>query len=123
MTATTDTPQSGIVARVAVVLTAGLLFTYPFWSALGNLINLPTYLQSQFGASPEQVPWLLLISDVVRPVIIFLGGVLVTWKRGAGAMALVLTTGFAVVSATALSTLAFEKEVELRLVIDFLTNG
>jgi hypothetical protein len=123
MTGATDAPQSGIVARVVVMLAAGLLFTYPFWSALGNLINLPAYLQSQFGASPDQVPWLLLISDVARPVVIFLGGVLVTWKRGAGAMALVLTTGFAVVSATALSTLAFEKEVELRLVIDFLTNG
>ena len=61
MTATTYTPQSGIVARVAVMLASGLLFTYPFWSALGNLLNLPTYLQSQFGASPEQVPWLLLI--------------------------------------------------------------
>jgi hypothetical protein len=45
------------------------------------------------------------------------------WKRGAGAMALILTTGFAVVNATALSTLAFEKEVELRLVIDFLTSS
>ena len=38
-------------------------------------------------------------------------------------MALVLTAGFAVVNAVALSILAFEKEVELRIVIDFLTGG
>jgi hypothetical protein len=105
------------------MIAAGLLFAYPVWSAVGNLLYLPAYLQSQFGASPEQVPWVLLVSDVARPLLIFVAGVLVTWKRGAGAMALVLTTGFAVVSATALSTLAFEKEAELQLVIDFLTNS
>jgi len=38
-------------------------------------------------------------------------------------MALLLTAGFAAVSATALSILAFEKDIELRLVIDFLVNG
>jgi hypothetical protein len=118
-----DAPQSGITARVAVILGAGLLFAYPFWVALGNLLNVPDYLQSQFGATPAQIPWVLLVSDVARPVLIFLGGVVLLWKRGAGAMALVLTTGFAVVNATALSTLAFEKEVELRLVIDFLTGS
>jgi hypothetical protein len=123
MTATIDSPQSGVGARIAVIIAAGLLFAYPVWSAVGNLLYLPAYLQSQFGASPEQVPWVLLVSDVARPLLIFVAGVLVTWKRGAGAMALVLTTGFAVVSATALSTLAFEKEAELQLVIDFLTNS
>jgi hypothetical protein len=123
MTDSIDAPQSGVGARIVVMIAAGLLFAYPAWSAVGNLLYLPAYLQSQFGASPEQVPWVLLVSDVVRPLLIFVAGVLVTWKRGAGAMALVLTTGFAVVSATALSTLAFEKEAELQLVIDFLTNS
>jgi hypothetical protein len=123
MTDTIDAPQSGVGARIVVMIAAGLLFAYPVWSAVGNLLYLPAYLQSQFGASPEQVPWVLLVSDVARPFLIFVAGVLVTWKRGAGAMALVLTTGFAVVSATALSTLAFEKEAELQLVIDFLTNS
>jgi hypothetical protein len=123
MTDTIDAPQSGVGARIAVMIAAGLLFAYPVWSALGNVLYLPAYLQSQFGASPEQVPWVLLVSDLARPLLIFVAGVLVTWKRGAGAMALVLTTGFAVVSATALSTLAFEKEAELQLVIDFLTNS
>ena len=123
MTDTIHAPQSGVGARIAVMIAAGLLFAYPVWSAVGNLLYLPAYLQSQFGASPEQVPWVLLVSDVARPLLIFVAGVLVTWKRGAGAMALVLTTGFAVVSATALSTLAFEKEAELQLVIDFLTNS
>jgi predicted outer membrane lipoprotein len=56
-------------------------------------------------------------------VLIFAAGVIVTWRRGAGSMALVLTAGFAVVNALALTILAFEKETELRLVIDFLTGA
>lgn len=123
MSAPISPNSAGVTSRIAVALTAGLLFAYPFWTSLGNLLNLPAYYQSQFGVEADSVPWVLLIVDVIRPLVIFLLALIVTWKRGAGAMALVLTTGFAVVNATALSTLAFEKEVELRLVIDFLTNG
>lgn len=123
MTTSTNDSRPGLAARLSVVLLAGLLFAYPLWTAVGNLLNVPVYFEAQFGASSNQVPWVLLVSDVVRPALIFVGGVLVTWKRGAGAMALVLMTGFAIVCSTALSTLAFEKEVELRLVIDFLTNN
>lgn len=123
MSATARQNPTGIGGRIVVALAAGLLFAYPFWVSLGNLLNLPAYYQSQFGVEADAVPWVLLMVDVVRPIIIFVLALIVTWKRGAGAMALVLTTGFAVVNATALSTLAFEKEVELRLVIDFLTNG
>ena len=115
--------KSGIAARLLVAVLAGALFSYPFWTALGNLINLPGYYQEQFGVAADKVPWGLLIVGVVVPVVVFLGAILVTWKRGAGSMALVLTSGFAVVNAIALSILAFEKEVELRIVIDFLLNG
>lgn len=123
MSASIPSNQAGVTGRIAVAIAAGLLFTYPFWTALGNLLNLPAYYQSQFGVDADAVPWVLLVVDVARPVVIFVLALIVTWKRGAGAMTLVLTTGFAVVNATALSTLAFEKEVELRLVIDYLTNG
>jgi hypothetical protein len=119
----TETGKPGIIARLVVAIAAGALFTYPFWTALGNLINLPEYYQEQFGVAADTVPWGLLIAGVLAPVVVFAGAVLATWRRGAGAMALVLTTGFAVVNAVALSILAFEKEVELRIVIDFLLNG
>jgi hypothetical protein len=123
MMSPTARSSEGIAARLSVVLVAGVFYAYPLWTAVGNLLNVPMYFEAQFGASSDQVPWVLLVSDVIRPALIFVGGVLVTWRRGAGAMALVLMTGFAVVCATALSTLAFEKEVELQLVIDFLTNN
>jgi len=112
-----------VTSRLTVAFAAALLFAYPFWTALGNLFNLPGYYQAQFGVSADSVPWALLISAVALPAIVFIGAVAVTWRRGAGAMALMLTAGFAAVNAAALTALAFEKEIELRLVIDFLTNG
>jgi phosphoglycerol transferase MdoB-like AlkP superfamily enzyme len=118
-----DTTRPGIVGRLAVLVVAGALFAYPFWTALGNLLNLPSYYQAQFGVSVDSVPWALLIAGVALPALSFLGATVIGWKRGAGSMALLLTAGFAAVSATALSILAFEKDIELRLVIDFLVNG
>jgi len=118
-----DTTRPGIVGRLAVMVVAGTLFAYPFWTALGNLLNLPSYYQAQFGVSVDSVPWALLIAGVALPALTFLGATVIGWKRSAGSMALLLTAGFAAVSATALSILAFEKDIELRLVIDFLVNG
>jgi hypothetical protein len=122
MTSPNDSSPN-VFSRLSVLVVAGILFAYPFWTALGNLLNLPAYYQAQFGVSADKVPWALLIAGVAIPVLAFLGAVVIGWRRGAGSMALLLTCGFAVINATALSILAFEKDVELRLVIDFLTNG
>lgn len=117
-----DEHKPSVLGRIAVIVAAAGFYSYPFWTALGNLINLPAYFAEQFGVGPEQVPWGLLIAGVAVPVIVFVVSILVTWRRGAGSMALVLTTGFAVVNVIALSILAFEKEIEIRIVIDFLTG-
>ena len=124
-TGETEAPERkpSIIPRVVVAIAAGALYTYPFWIALGNFINLPVYYLDQFGVTSDKVPWVLLVAGVTLPVVIFAGSVILTWRRGAGSMALVLTTGFAVVNALALTILAFEKETELRLVIDFLTGA
>ena len=116
-------PTVGFVGRAVIALIAAGFYAYPFWTALGNLINLPAYYGDQFGVAADKVPWLLLVLGAAAPILVFLGVIVVTWKRGAGSMALVLTTGFAVVNAVALSVLAFEKDVELRIVIDFLTGA
>ena len=115
--------RPSVVGRLAVLVVAGALFAYPFWTALGNLLNLPSYFETQFGASIDTVLWVLLIAGVALPALTFLGASVLGWKRGAGTMALLFTVGFAAVNATALSILAFEKDIELRLVIDFLVNG
>ncbi|MFM2412631.1 MAG: hypothetical protein RLZZ587_964, partial [Actinomycetota bacterium] len=72
-----------IIGRLIVALAAGVLFAYPFWTALGNLVNLPGYYQDQFGVGSEQVPWFLLVAGVAVPVLIFVGGIIVSWRRGA----------------------------------------
>lgn len=117
------TSKPSVVGRLIVAIVAGALFAYPFWTALGNLVNIPGYYQDQFGVGADQVPWFLLIAGVAVPVLILVGGIIVSWRRGAGAMALILTAGFATVNALGLSILAFEKEIELRIVIDFLTGA
>jgi hypothetical protein len=123
MTETDENIRSSVFGRLAVLVVAGFLFAYPFWTALGNLLNLPSYFETQFGASIDGVLWVLLIAGVALPVVTFLGASILGWKRGMGSMALLFTVGFAAVNATALSILAFEKDIELRLVIDFLVNG
>jgi hypothetical protein len=115
--------RPSILGRLMVLVVAGFLFAYPFWTALGNLLNLPSYFESQFGASIDGVLWGLLIAGITLPALAFGGASIIGWKRGAGSMALLYTVGFAAVNATALSILAFEKDIELRIVIDFLTNG
>jgi hypothetical protein len=118
-----ETNRPSVVGRIAVLVVAGVLFAYPFWTALGNLLNLPTYFETQFGASVDGILWGLLIAGVALPALTFLGASIIGWKRGAGSMALMYTVGFAAINAAALSILAFEKDIELRLVIDFLVNG
>lgn len=109
--------------RVVVVAFGGALYAYPLWSAVGNLLNLPGYYESQFGLDASQAPWFLLILAVAVPVVVFSTATLLTWQRGTGTLILALTTGFAIVSATALSIAAFIVDDRLRIVRDFLLNG
>jgi len=109
--------------RIVVVALGGALYAYPLWSAVGNLLNLPSYYVSQFGITTDQAPWFLLILAVAIPVVVFSAATLLTWRRGTGALTLALTTGFAIVSATALSVTAFIVDDRLRIVRDFLLNG
>jgi hypothetical protein len=118
----TETPRRGSLGVIITSVVMGFLYAYPTWSAIGNLVSLPAYYSTQLGVTNDKVPWALLITGVALPVIVFTIGVALGWKRGAGATALFLTAGFALVSALALDVLAAEKETEIRLVIEYLTN-
>ena len=117
------TARPGILGRFIVAVVAAAFYAYPFWTALGNLINLPAYYSEQFGVSADRVPWALLIAGVAAPIVVFATAIALAWRRGAGALALLLTTGFAIVNVFSLSILAFEKELEVQIVIDFLTGA
>jgi hypothetical protein len=122
MTAETGS-QPGNLGRLIVSVIAVAFYSYPFWTALGNLVNVPAYYSDQFGVTADTVPWVLLFAGVATPILVFATAVVFAWRRGAGALALLFTAGFAVINAISLSILAFEKEVELRIVIDFLTGS
>lgn len=113
----------GSIGTIVTSVVLAFFYAYPTWSAIGNLISLPTYYSAQLGVTADRVPWALLWIGVALPVVVYGIGVALGWRRGPGAVALFLTAGFAVVSALALDILALEKETEIRLVIDFLTNG
>ena len=115
--------RRGSIGTIITSVVLAFFYAYPTWSAIGNLISLPAYYSAQLGVTPDKVPWALLWVGVAIPVVVYGIGVALGWRRGPGAVALFLTTGFAVVSALALDILAWEKETEIRLVIDFLTNG
>jgi hypothetical protein len=112
-----------LFGRLVIVALGGALYAYPLWSAVGNLVNLPAYYVSQFNIGLDQAPWFLLVLAVAVPVAVFATATLLTWRRGTGTLMLALTTGFAVVCATALSITAFIVDDRLRIVRDFLLNG
>lgn len=117
------TERPDVSANVVIVVFFTLVFAYPVWAAIGNLIVLPDFYSSQLGVSSDRVPWVLLWAGIVAPVVILILGVLLGWRRGPGAMALLLTTGFALFSAVNLDIFALYSEARLQLVVDILTNG
>lgn len=124
MTETSETPaRPRVIGRAITSIVLAFFYAYPTWTAIGNLINLPGYYARQFGAAPDQVPWVLLWAGVALPPLIFALAVALGWRRGSGAIALLLTTGFALVSALGLDIIALQTDHRMRLVVEFLTNG
>ncbi len=117
------TPRREFSGNAVIVVFFAFVFAYPVWSAIGNLLVLPDFYAVQLGVSTDRVPWALLWAGVIVPVFVFVLGVALGWRRGSGAVALFLTTGFALVSAINLNIFALYSESRLQLVVDILTNG
>lgn len=109
-------------SNLVVAILIGFFYAYPTWSAIGNLLSIPAYFETKFGAGADEVPWLLLWTGVAAPILIFVSGIFLGWRRGPGSLALVLATGFGLVSAIGLDLIALEKDIEIKIVIDLL-NG
>jgi hypothetical protein len=70
MTSSTPT-QPEVRARygassVVVAIAFGVVYAYVLWGAVGNLVELPSSLNSSIA-----VPWALLVLDVALPFIVF----------------------------------------------------
>ncbi len=118
-----STPRRELSGNAVIVVFFAFVFAYPVWSAIGNLLVLPNFYAEQLGVSSDRVPWALLWAGVIVPVLVFVLGAALGWRRGPGAVALFLTTGFALVSAINLDIFALYSESRLQLVVDILTNG
>jgi hypothetical protein len=85
-----------------------MLFGWDLWEALGNLVGLkPFYEAMGIGAS---VPWILLWTGVLLPVIAF-GFSMVLWSRwlGSAERLAIMVVAWAVVAGMSLSLAAIEQ--------------
>lgn len=118
-----STSRREVSGNLVIVIFFAFVFAYPVWAAIGNLLVLPDFYLTQLGVSSDRVPWALLWAGIIAPVVVFALGVVLGWRRGPGAVALLLITGFALSSAISLDIFALYSEARLQLVVDFLTNG
>ncbi|NEM91452.1 hypothetical protein [Galbitalea soli] len=82
----------------AVAIAFALLYAYVLWSAIGNLILLPTIL----GA--DSTPWWLLVLDVALPAVVYAAAFLLGRRRGLGVRALLFLAGLALLACVAISS-------------------
>lgn len=89
------------MSRIVVWVVFALLYAYPLFEGVSNLIAVPPYYAS-IGIG-SAVPWWLLVIGVVAPVILFAAALLLGRRRELFARALLLAVGLAATNALALS--------------------
>ncbi len=107
---TADGPRTSLAALVILCVVFAILYGYPLFEGISNLIALPPYY-AQLGIAGA-VPWPLLIIGVAAPVILYLGALLLGRRRELFARALVLAVGLAATNALALSVVQWAQAVQ-----------
>jgi hypothetical protein len=88
----------------AVTILFAVLFTYPLWVGVSNMVSYPQTLRAHYlGISP--IGWVLLSLSVLTAPIAFLCCLLLARHRGTILLVLIYITGLCVVCA-ALASLA-----------------
>ncbi len=95
MSATTQEPGNRAAPIVLAVVFA-VLFAYPEFQAISNLISYPAY------AGP-QTPWWLLIVGVVLPPALYIAALLLGRRRPLFSRALILAVGLGAANALLLA--------------------
>lgn len=85
---------------LAVAIVFGVLYAYVLWTAIGNLISLPT----AFGSF---TPWWLLILDVAVPVVAYVVAFLLGRPRSLFIRAVFLFVGLTVLSCATVASIAY----------------
>ncbi|WP_168626521.1 hypothetical protein [Cryobacterium sp. BB307] len=96
-------------ARVAIAAAFALLFAYDLFEAISDAIGVVTSinqineLAAEADVAPLGIPWAAIVVNLVLPVMLYVVGVIVGFKRGRLPLVLSLATALAVVAAVTLS--------------------
>lgn len=100
------------ILPIAVAILFGLLFAYDLFEAITNLVELPTQIgqanefAGENGLQAIEVPWGILITNAVLPVVAFAVAWWLGRRRSVGLQALLFLLALAVVAALTLTLTA-----------------
>jgi hypothetical protein len=86
----------------------GLFYAYDLWEAVSNLVALPS-VYDEVGIGAENVPWWLLWSGVIIPVLVFVLAFVLGRRQNVFAKALIFLLGLAIVAGLSIDVLAAEE--------------
>ncbi len=96
-----EVPRASLPARIALWVVFALLYAYPLFEGISNLIALPQVYDAEgIGGA---VPWWLLAIGVAAPVLFYLAALWIGRGRGLFPRALILAVGLAATNALVLS--------------------
>lgn len=102
--------RSGLISKVIVWVVFALLYAYPLFEGISNLIALPPYyVANGIGAA---VPWWLLVIGVAAPVVLYLAALWIGRGRELFPRALTLAVGLAATNALVLSAVSWASAVQ-----------
>ena len=107
---TEDAPPASLVSRAILWLVFAILYAYPLFEGISNLIALPAVYQA--GGAGGAVPWYLLIIGVAAPVFLYAGALLLGRGRELFPCALMLAAGLAATNALFLSVVQWAQFVQ-----------
>jgi hypothetical protein len=116
MSAVTDAEEQDAPARSTLLPTVivwavfALLYAYPLFEGISNLIALPPYY-AQLGIAGA-VPWWLLVIGVAAPVLLYLAALVIGRGREPFPRALILAVGLASTNALVLSVISWASAVQ-----------
>jgi hypothetical protein len=98
------------VSRIIVWGVFALLYAYPLFEGISNLIAVPPYYDANgIGGA---VPWWLLVIGVTAPVLLYLAALWIGRGRELFPRALILAVGLAATNALVLSVVSWAGAVQ-----------
>lgn len=105
-----EQPPASLASRVILWLVFAILYAYPLFEGISNLIALPVVYRA--GGAGDAVPWYLLIVGVAAPVILYVAALLLGRGRELFARALMLAAGLAATNALFLGVVQWAQFVQ-----------